>query len=59
MDLNATNLMWLDDPIQIKKIGLSKPSIVLYELSPGVKIDQFYKNKYDFDDFLKILDRSK
>jgi len=31
LDLNTSNLAWVEDPIQVTKLGLKEPSFILYE----------------------------
>ena len=41
LDLNPTNLMWIDNPIDMTNLGLTKPSFVLFEVGTTSKSDRF------------------
>ncbi len=51
LDINPSNLVWIEDPAQLESLGLNRPGFVLFEIGeiPG---DPYAEEKMSFEEFL-------
>jgi len=50
LDINPTNLVWIEDPVELKRLSMNKPGFILFEIG-----EQFSNVDFTYQEYLKTF----